>query len=258
MAITLATIGRNAGSDAIVDLVDAGAGAGDYQIGTTAFASILATIAAADPAFGSASVGVATMLGTPLADASADNTGTAAVWRARDSDTNVVWTGPVATSGGGDMTLEDPARDAAIDAIVALASGGDVQFATDSGFGTILLTVPLNTPAWGASSGGAAALDVSPALTANAAVGGTATAFRVRTSGASEIWQGTVGTSGADWNFDSNVWVASQPITLSAYSFTLPATTSGSDGTLVINNTAIVATQNVEITSGSFDFPATQ
>jgi hypothetical protein len=258
MALTLATIARNAGADAITALADAGAGAGDIQIATTAFASILATITLSDPAYGAAASGVATLQGTPLSDSSADNTGTAAVYRVRDSDTNVVFDGPVATSGGGDINLSTNARNAAVDAIAALCNGGDVQFTTagDTSFASPILTLSLSSPAFAAASSGSADVDVTPALTANASGSGTATLFRFRTSGAAEVFRGTVGTSGEDINFDNNVWVSGQPITLNSFALSIAATSAASDGALVINNTSIVAGQNVEITSGDFDQPA--
>lgn len=61
MAVTLTTAARNAACDAIVDLLDGGAGdaTGDIAFSTSAPA-ILATCNLDDPAFGAASNGVAT------------------------------------------------------------------------------------------------------------------------------------------------------------------------------------------------------
>ena len=75
MATRLPTAARNAACDAVVDLLDAGAGAGTIKIYTgsqpasandAASGTLLATITLSDPAFGAASTGVATMAGTPL------------------------------------------------------------------------------------------------------------------------------------------------------------------------------------------------
>ena len=105
MAITHPTTIRNGIADYVVDQIDAGAGAGDIQIATTAFGTILATLACSDPAAGNAASGVATF-NAITDDSSADATGTAAVFRIRDSDTNEVFQGTVtATGGGGDMEL---------------------------------------------------------------------------------------------------------------------------------------------------------
>lgn len=105
MATTLSTKARNAACDAVVDLCDEGAGAGKLKIkdGTT----LLCTITLADPAFGAASTGVATLAGTPrsgtgVAAGDADN------FEVTDSDDEVMWTGSVtATGGGGDLTLDN-------------------------------------------------------------------------------------------------------------------------------------------------------
>src|SRR5688572_20642676 len=164
MAITLATATRTAVCDAIVDLADAGAGAATIQIATAAFASILATITCSDPAYGAAASGVAALSGTPLQDTSADAGGTAAVWRLRDSNNVVVFDGPVATSGGGDINLSNNARDAALTAIRTLMAGAcDVQFTTsgDTGFASVLATIALNSGGFEAVSGQSMALDVT-------------------------------------------------------------------------------------------------
>lgn len=260
MAITISTpAGVNAACDAIVDLVDAGAGAGHIQIATTAFASILSTITCSDPAFGAASAGVATLAGTPLQDASADNTGTAAVWRARDSNNQVVFSGNTATTAdGSDITLDTVARNAGTNAVTALiGASGHIQFATDSGFGTPLASLPLNATAFASASGGSAAMNTSPAPTANASASGTCTAFRFRTSGNTEVFRGTVSATGGggDIQFDTNIFANGVPVTVSSFSFSLPATVSTSIGVMILNTLSIVSAGLVQITSGSFTQP---
>lgn len=96
-------------ADAIVDLIDAGAGAGRLEIRTgtqpavngALTGTLLATITLSDPAFGAASAsgsgGVATASGLPLEDSSADATGTAGYGALLDSNSNVIFTGGVAT-----------------------------------------------------------------------------------------------------------------------------------------------------------------
>jgi hypothetical protein len=98
-----ATDVRTAIADLVVDSLDAGSSAGKLIIreGTT----VLGTVTLADPAFGDAAAGVATLLGTPLvgtwvANGDADN------FLAQDSDGNTKFGGSVtATGGGGDMAL---------------------------------------------------------------------------------------------------------------------------------------------------------
>lgn len=112
MAWELAATTRNAGLDAIVDLVDGGSGAGKMQIrtgskpgvGNAASGTLLVTVTFADPAFGSASSGSATL--TDPASVNAVASGTAGHVRILDSANNVVMDGTVtSTGGGGDVTL---------------------------------------------------------------------------------------------------------------------------------------------------------
>lgn len=114
MAIRLPTATRNAACDAIVDSADAGSGAGTIQIrsGTqpasandVASGTLLATVTLADPAFGAASSGSASLAGTPRA-ATGVAAGTAGWFRLLDSTGATVLDGSVtATGGGGDLTL---------------------------------------------------------------------------------------------------------------------------------------------------------
>lgn len=65
MAVTLQTSARNAACDAIVDLIDGGAGAGTLEFKTSGGTSTqgngeVATLTFSDPAFGAAAGGVAT------------------------------------------------------------------------------------------------------------------------------------------------------------------------------------------------------
>jgi hypothetical protein len=104
MAINnIATGVRNAMCDVFVDAIDAGAGAGTLSIHTAAFAALLATLTFSDPAFGAAASGTATASAI-TDDSSADNTGTAAVLRIRDSSPATVAEGTVG-AGSGDLSL---------------------------------------------------------------------------------------------------------------------------------------------------------
>lgn len=125
MTIRLATTARNASTDGVVDLLDAGAGAGTLKIYTgsqpasaqdAATGTLLATVTLADPAFGASATGVAT--GTDPASVTAVATGTAGWFRAADSNGATVFDGSVtATGGGGDMQLST----------VSITSGGSVD-----------------------------------------------------------------------------------------------------------------------------------
>ncbi len=85
--------------NAIVDEIDAGAGAGTWQIRTSGGTTLLATLTFdATAAFGASSSGVATAAAI-TADSSADTDGTAAMFRVLDSDSNILYEGTVSTSG---------------------------------------------------------------------------------------------------------------------------------------------------------------
>jgi len=99
MGLTLTTAARNAACDAIVDLFDGGTtdANGDLVFMTSGDVEV-ATLALANPAFGAASVGVAT------ANAIADDTnatgGTVALFKLQNRDNTEVIRGTVAVSGG--------------------------------------------------------------------------------------------------------------------------------------------------------------
>lgn len=125
MGIRLSTAARNAAADAVVDLIDGGAGAGTVKIYTGAqpatgndegSGTLLATVSFADPAFSAASTGVASA--TDPASVSIVATGTAASFVVEDSTGANVFNGTVtATGGGGDMQL----------GTVALSSGANLD-----------------------------------------------------------------------------------------------------------------------------------
>ena len=92
----LTTAARNAACNAIVDLVDGGSGAGTIQFETSGDAEV-ATLTFSDPAFGSASTGVATASAT-TSDTSATG-GTIAQASIYDSSSTKIWENTAGTSG---------------------------------------------------------------------------------------------------------------------------------------------------------------
>jgi hypothetical protein len=106
MAVTYTTAVKNARLDAVTAQIDAGAGAGKLEIGTTGMASVLATITLGDPSAAAASGGVLTFSGFPRSDTSADNTGTAAAARIRDSNNTDIVTGLTVGTSGSDINLD--------------------------------------------------------------------------------------------------------------------------------------------------------
>lgn len=111
--LRLSTTARNAAADAVVDLLDAGSGAGTIQIRsgsmpstpqTAASGTLLATVTLSDPAAGSASTGAATI--TDPASVTGVAAGTAGWARFLDSNGNAVMdTDVTATGGGGGIEL---------------------------------------------------------------------------------------------------------------------------------------------------------
>lgn len=104
----LTNAAASAAADAVVDLIDAGAGAGTIKVYTATIPTdantaigaqtLLATLTFSDPAFGSASNGVATASAI-TSDSSADATGTAAWARIADSNGTTIMDVTVGTSG---------------------------------------------------------------------------------------------------------------------------------------------------------------
>jgi hypothetical protein len=93
---TLETAARNAACNAIVDLIDAGSGAGTLEFETSGDVEV-ATLTFSDPAFGNAATGVATA-GSITSDTNATG-GTVAQASMYDSDSNKVMECTVSTSG---------------------------------------------------------------------------------------------------------------------------------------------------------------
>jgi len=105
MAANYSTLLKNARLDQVNDFINAGATFGTLEIGTAAMASILATINLADPAAPAAAAGVLTLT-MPQSDTSADNTGTAAEARIKDSNALDVVTGLTVGVAAEDIVLD--------------------------------------------------------------------------------------------------------------------------------------------------------
>lgn len=128
-------------------------------------------------------------------------------------------------------------RNAACDAVVDLVDGGSggglvriytgsqPASANDAATGTLLVTITLNDPAFGAASTGVATLDVDPALSATAVDTGTAGWFRMLDSSAATVLDGSV-------------------------------TATGGGGDLTLASTSVASGATVSITSGTVTMPA--
>jgi hypothetical protein len=110
---------------------------------------------------------------------------------------------------------------------IKVYSGSQPANANASITGTLLATFTLDSPAFGAASGGVITLGAVP-LTTTGAAAGTATHFRCAsggTGGVGTVWDGQV-------------------------------TATGGGGELQLNTTTISVGVSVEITSGTFTMPA--
>ena len=85
----------------------------------------------------------------------------------------------------------------------------------------LLGTLTGGTPFADATSGG---VITANAITQDSAADATSTAtwFRIATSGGTAIFDGTVGTSGADLNLNTTSIVTGGPITMSSLTITMP------------------------------------
>lgn len=90
---------------------------------------------------------------------------------------------------------------------------------------TLLAQLALSAPGFGASAdANPGAIATASAITqdSSADATGTATFFRLLTNGGTVIYQGTVGTSGANLNLVTTSIVATQPVSVSSLTLMLP------------------------------------
>jgi hypothetical protein len=130
MATRIPTASRNAACNAVVDLFDGGAGAGEIEVysgaqpasaNDAASGDLLVTFTLDDPAFGNAVAGVATLAGVPITATAVDD-GTAGWFRGLDSNGATVMDGSVtATGGGGQLELNTTSINTGVD--VEITSG---------------------------------------------------------------------------------------------------------------------------------------
>jgi hypothetical protein len=133
------------------------------------------------------------------------------------------------------MKISNAARSAMCDALVDLIDGGAEAGTigirtgaaptntTDANSGTLLATLTFSDPAFGAASNGVATASAITSDT-NVDASGTAEHFRIYDSNSVCIMQGTVGTSGADINFNTVTFVAGGTAAISSMTVTQPAT----------------------------------
>jgi hypothetical protein len=123
------------------------------------------------------------------------------------------------------ITLTTAARNAACDAIVDLVdvgttdANGDIVFMTS---GSVeVATLALTAPAFGASSDGVATAN-TVANDTNA-TGGTVALFKIQNKDNTEIFRGAVTVSSGDINLSSLVVGATDTVSMSSLTVTMPA-----------------------------------
>ena len=127
------------------------------------------------------------------------------------------------------VTISEAARNAACNAIVDLIDGdtppGNLILYLANG-STEVATLPLNNPAFGNSAVGVATLDVDPAVTDTSATGNAAAAevaiFKTGTAG-TEVLRCSVGIGSGDIQLTNNVIAASETVTITSLTVTVPA-----------------------------------
>lgn len=126
------------------------------------------------------------------------------------------------------LTISNGAANAAIDVITDLLDGGTLEIRSGTkpattattAAGTLLVTVTLGTPSFGAASTRSATITDPAGATASAT--GTAGWFRAKTSGGTAVIDGTVGTSGADLNLSKTAIVAGGSVDITGGTLSLP------------------------------------
>lgn len=103
MAVTYSNTVKDNRMTQVLNAIDGGAGAGYIEICSAAYAAVLATITLSDPC---GTVGTqALTLTMPKSDTIADNTGTAAIARIKDSTGTIVVSGLTVSTSGADINL---------------------------------------------------------------------------------------------------------------------------------------------------------
>jgi hypothetical protein len=107
MAVTYSTAMKTLRMQAVADGIDAGAGAGTLEIGTTAMGTVLAVFQLVEPC-GTVATDTLTLDFDPdISDTSADATGTAAAAQIKNGDGTVVISGLTVGTSGTDIVLDN-------------------------------------------------------------------------------------------------------------------------------------------------------
>jgi hypothetical protein len=122
--------------------------------------------------------------------------------------------------------------DAAVDGLDAGAGAATIKIYTgsqpadadDAASGTLLVTITMSDPAFGAGSAGVATADNTPALSAVAGASGTAGWFRAADSNDTNRIDGDVGEGSGTLNLDNTDIASGQTVTITSWTVTQPGT----------------------------------
>jgi hypothetical protein len=121
--------------------------------------------------------------------------------------------------------------DAAVDSLdvgtaaqIKIYTGTQPADADDAASGTLLVTITMSDPAFGAAAAGVATADNTPALSAVAGNPGTAGWFRAADSGDVNRIDGSVGEGSGDLSLDNTDIAAGQTVTVTSWTVTQPGT----------------------------------
>lgn len=125
--------------------------------------------------------------------------------------------------------VADAAANAGCNAMTALVNGGSIKFysggqpanANTAPTGSLLATLPLNPTAFGAASGGVAAMNTTNPVAAVASGTGTCGYAAFCDSGGSVKWMVSVGTVGANINMGTVAFQAGATVQVTAYNFAI-------------------------------------
>lgn len=122
------------------------------------------------------------------------------------------------------LTLETNLRNALADAIDDLVNtgGGTAQFKFETSGDVAVATINLANPAFGAAATGVITLASVPLSDTNAA-GGTVAQFSIYNRAGTKVLEGTSATSGSDCNITSTSVAATETVTLTSFTITVPA-----------------------------------
>lgn len=121
------------------------------------------------------------------------------------------------------LTLVAAAKNAALDAITALINvggAGTLEIHT-AAFATKLATLTFSATSFGAAASGTATAN-SITSDSSADATGTAAALRIKSGAGTSLIDGTVGTSGADINFNTVGWTSGDNISVSSLTMSVP------------------------------------